>query len=57
MYDNLNGVGRHSYIPEEAFLFMPTYSGSDQVNDDFKIGDGKRTRRLIFEGWASDTYT
>ena len=25
--------------------------------DDYRIGEGKKIRRLLFEGWAQKTYT
>lgn len=57
MYNHQNGVSDFTHLPQEAFLFRPYYSGSPNQRDDFKIGEGKRIRRLIFDGWAEDTYT
>lgn len=53
MYTQYNVVGDHPLIPEEAFLFVPKRSTDPKViKDDFKIGEGKGMRRLLFEGWA-----
>jgi hypothetical protein len=57
MYDQYNVVSEHPFIPKEAFLFQPFYSGSATTRDDFKIGEGKSIRRLIFDGWAEETYS
>jgi hypothetical protein len=27
------------------------------VRDDFRVGEGKNIRRLLFEGWAQETLT
>ena len=58
MYSQYNTVSDHPLIPSEAFLFIPHYN-KDQNNkkDDFRIGEGKDIRRLLFEGWSEETYT
>lgn len=57
MYERFNTLGDHPHIPEEAFLFVPFRSTDPQQRDDFRIGEGKGIRRLLFEGWAVETYT
>ena len=57
MFASDNGVSDYPSIPEEAFLFVPHHSGDPAVRDDFKIGEQKKIRRLLFEGWAQNTYT
>lgn len=57
MYSQFNVVADHPHIPEEAFLFVPSRAKEVQVRDDFRIGEGKSIRRLLFEGWAVETYT
>lgn len=57
MYKHLNVVSDHPHIPEEAFLFRPYRSADLKVKDDFRIGEGKGIRRLMFEGWADQTIT
>lgn len=51
MYTQFNTLADHPHIPEEAFLFLPRRAPSEQ-RDDFRIGEGKGIRRLLFEGWA-----
>lgn len=57
MYSYQNAVSDWVYQPQEAFLFRPHHSGTPKQRDDFKIGEGKKIRRLLFDGWAEDTYT
>lgn len=57
MYSHLNLVSDHPHIPEEAFLFVPNRAKEPHLRDDFRIGEGKGIRRLLFEGWAVETYT
>ena len=57
MYAKYNTLSEHPHIPEEAFLFMPALSQDQSQNDDYRIGNGKKIRRMIFEGWAEGTYT
>jgi len=38
-------------------LFVPKRSNDPKIRDDYKIGEGKTIRRLLFEGWAEETYT
>jgi len=57
MYKNLNHVGNFPFIPNEAFLFCPYHSNNPSVPDDFKRYEGKVYRRLLFDGWAQNTYT
>jgi len=57
MYRHLNIVSDHPHIPEEAFLFIPYRSNDLKIKDDFRIGEGKNIRRLLFEGWAEETIT
>jgi hypothetical protein len=52
MYNHQNVVSDFVHLPPEAFLFKPRHSGSPHQRDDFKIGEGKGIRRLIFDGWA-----
>jgi hypothetical protein len=48
MYKPLNIVSDHPHIPEEAFLFIPYRSNDIKIKDDFRIGEGKNIRRLLF---------
>lgn len=57
MYNHQNGVSDFLHLPQEAFLFRPHHSPPPSTRDDFKIGEGKHIRRLLFDGWAQDTYT
>lgn len=57
MYDHFNIVSDHPHIPEEAFLFIPHRAATPQERDDYKVGEGKNIRRLLFEGSAVETYT
>ncbi len=57
MYNHQNAVSDFLHFPQEAFLFRPYHSNSPAIRDDFKIGEGKRIRRLLFDSWAQDTYT
>jgi hypothetical protein len=57
MYRQFNTVGDHPHIPQEAFLFCPLRANDPATRDDFRIGEGKGIRRLLFEGWAQGTYT
>lgn len=57
MYNHQNGVSDFLHLPQEAFLFRPHRAPPPSTRDDFKIGEGKRIRRLLFDGWAQDTYT
>ena len=62
MYQTHNTLADHPHIPEEAFLFQPkgsprspitsSVTNADIYRDDFRIGEGKGIRRLLFEGWA-----
>jgi hypothetical protein len=62
MYQTHNTLGDHPHIPEEAFLFLPkgpphspitsSAPNAGVYRDDFRIGEGKGIRRLLFEGWA-----
>lgn len=57
MYDRYNGVGDHPNIPQEAFLFVPYRAQDPKSRDDYRIGSGEGIRRLMFEGWAEETFT
>lgn len=57
MYNHLNCIADHNFIPEQAFLFKPYFSNDPVIFDDFKRYEGKKFRRLLFEGWAQGTYT
>ena len=57
MLKHHNGTAEYPHIPERAFLFVPRYSQDPALRDDYKIGEGKKIRRLLFEGWAQRTYT
>jgi len=57
MYDHLNTISQHPYIPPEAFLYLPTSKNdhlvnslsTDIIDDDFIVKTGKDTfRRMIF---------
>lgn len=52
MYKQYNVMSDFQHIPLEAFLFVPFRSNHPAVRDDYKIGEAKKIRRLIFEGWA-----
>jgi hypothetical protein len=52
MYETFNTLGDHPHIPEEAFLFLPLRAKDPAIRDDYRIGEGKAIRRLLFEGWA-----
>jgi hypothetical protein len=66
MYQTHNTLGDHPHIPEEAFLFVPSRAAAAATTpatnagihrDDFSVGEGKNIRRLMFEGWAQETYS
>lgn len=47
MYDHLNVVSDHPHIPEEAFLLLPNRVSDLHTKDDFRVGYGKKVRRLL----------
>jgi hypothetical protein len=48
MYNHLNVVSDHPHIPKGAFQFVPYKTQELAGRDDFRIGEGKNIRRLLF---------